>query len=242
MRTKQTARKGIGGKRQRPSEQALPNKAVATGATKGTLLQMIEAAMPGLFPNSSVSQLEEMQRDLKSMADARNRETPKERFSTLLKALAEQYNKIQGSTGCDWKSEKTSDALRMLEVLDLEPISDSILALDDVDERWEAAAEFTEETAWIINSASEIFHKRVNGSGGEWCSETASVVEGVWEELMEGELPLDRGLVQQAANEVDGLGVYRGIDLKEFTKFLSSKGEASGTEEASGTATAQEAE
>eukprot|EP00918_Siedleckia_nematoides_P103557 GHVU01226044.1.p1 GENE.GHVU01226044.1~~GHVU01226044.1.p1 ORF type:complete len:293 (+),score=33.20 GHVU01226044.1:111-881(+) len=256
MRTKQTARKsvrpggrpgqshimGIMGKRQRPSEQALPNKAVATGATKGRLLKMIEAAVPGLLSESSVSDLEEMQRDLKRIVDVKSRETPKERVSTRIKALDKRYNKIEDSTGDHWKSEKTSDAVGMLDELELEPISNSILALDNVDERWEAAVEFTEETAGMIQSASETFEKLVNGSCGEWCPDSARIVERLWEELMKGGMPSDKGLVKQAAKAVEGLGDYRRIDPREFTKFLSSKGEASGTEEATGTAPAQEAE
>eukprot|EP00918_Siedleckia_nematoides_P103555 GHVU01226042.1.p1 GENE.GHVU01226042.1~~GHVU01226042.1.p1 ORF type:complete len:104 (+),score=8.29 GHVU01226042.1:148-459(+) len=61
---------------------------------------------------------------------------------------------------------KTADAVDEAEELPLGDISKRILDLDDVDERWETAVEFTEQTAGMISSATDVFSKSVNGSCG----------------------------------------------------------------------------
>lgn len=113
----------------------------------------------------------------------------------MTRELVEAYDAIDW--GCsDWKSEKTGDAVRDLESLHVKEaeVTKAILALTDVEEKWDAALTFSTLLAGMISTAQDNAGKLVNGSAGEWCPETASAIENLWEQLVaSGSFRFDQG-------------------------------------------------
>jgi hypothetical protein len=103
----------------------------------------------------------------------------------LIMELKQAYASIDWGSD-DWKSKKTSDAVSELESLGSKQyeIKKTILNLNDLDEKWMATIEFTKVLASMILTAEEYAGKLVNGSCGEWCPNTASFIESLWEDII----------------------------------------------------------
>lgn len=135
----------------------------------------------------------------------------------LLSSLEKSYDAIDWGYG-DWKDEKTSDAVRELEDLSWKQardICDKILALTDADEKWKAALKFSVLQSNMISTADVRAYKRVNGSCGEWCPDTAEDVLNLWEKLVQKDSPLpSESTRSEVCNNLQGiLGDYdAGLD------------------------------
>jgi hypothetical protein len=64
------------------------------------------------------------------------------------------------------------------------PIIKLIVSLEDVDSRWELAINYTEVVSSIISNADDYAGKLVNGSCGDFCENTASLIVSMWEQLV----------------------------------------------------------
>jgi hypothetical protein len=124
-------------------------------------------------------------RDLESLHKNIEEELKKRKsVDDLINELKEAYASLDWG-GDDWKSEKTSDAVRKLESFGPKEneIRKMILNLD-IHQKWKAAPLFTQVLVGMINTAEEYAGKLVNGSCGEWCPDMASFVEGLWEDII----------------------------------------------------------
>lgn len=100
--------------------------------------------------------------------------------------FSKQVQKIK--YGKRWKDEQTAEAVRKLEALNYVYIIGLILAIQDVDDQWTLALEYTHQIAQIVSTATQRAHKRVNGSWGEFCPDLAQIIAtGLWRELCDKE-------------------------------------------------------
>jgi hypothetical protein len=149
--------------------------------------------------------------DLTAMQQAIDKELKTRRtVQDMTTELSDAYGAIDWGYS-DWKSEKTSDAVRKLESLHSKEaeVRKAILALTDIEQKWNAALSFSKLLAGMISTAEDNARKLVNGSAGEWCPETASAIESLWEELVaSGSFPSD-STREEACSQLAGiLGDY----------------------------------
>jgi hypothetical protein len=85
----------------------------------------------------------------------------------------------------------------------------AILALADVEQKWNATLSFSSFLADVISTAEDNAGKRVNASAGEWCLETASTIESLWEELVaSGSFPSNSTRAEVCNKLAEILGDY----------------------------------
>jgi membrane protein involved in colicin uptake len=113
-------------------------------------------------------------RDLETLHKNIEEELKKRRSTTttvddLINELKQAYASLDWGGG-DWKSEKTSDAVRKLESVGPKEIEMREMIINlDIQQKWKAARLFTQVLVSMINTAEDYAGKLVNGSCGEWC-------------------------------------------------------------------------
>ena len=97
-----------------------------------------------------------------------------------------QVSKIK--YGKRWKDDQTAEAVRKLEKLNFLYIMGLILAIEDVDDQWKLALEYTLVIGNVVQTATVRAHKRVNGEWGQFCQIASQIITtGLWRELCEKE-------------------------------------------------------
>jgi hypothetical protein len=76
-----------------------------------------------------------------------------------------------------------------VESLELDRIANSIKSIDndvniDVDQQWILACEFSNLVCSMIQDANDTIGQLVDGSGGEFCPNTAKLLESFWKDLV----------------------------------------------------------
>jgi hypothetical protein len=125
--------------------------------------------------------------------------------------IADVKSEASVNYGSSWKSEKTEDAVRILEKIDFKSVVDLILAIEDVDERWTLASEFSVVVADIVMDANDCAEKLVNGSCGEFCENTSRIIaKKLWVVLCDKKeypsIAVFDAAVQTADNALDDFG------------------------------------
>jgi hypothetical protein len=125
-----------------------------------------------------------------------------------LQQLQEAHSKIK--PGSSWADRKTCAAVDKLEQLPFREVTQAIIAIKDVEEQWRLANWLTEFVGEAITAAVGWAGKLVNGSEGDWCSDTADIITEMWSEslLAKGSKMPHGYSIMDAQCNVDFAGVY----------------------------------
>ena len=135
-----------------------------------------------------------------------------------LQQLLTAHSKIK--PGSSWADRKTCAAVDKLEQLPFRTVTKAIIAVDDVEEQWRLATHLTEFVGEAITAAVGWAGKLVNGSEGDWCSDTADIITEMWSEsLLAKDSKMPHGYsIMDAQCLVDFAGVYN--TTCDFGKLL----------------------
>lgn len=113
-------------------------------------------------------------------------ESEVDKVRSKIKDFEVQVSKIK--YGKRWKDDQTGEAVRKLEGLNFVYIIGLILAIENVDDQWSLALEYTQLIGSVVQTASVRAHKRVNGEWGEFCQDAAQIITtGLWRALCDKE-------------------------------------------------------
>jgi hypothetical protein len=118
-----------------------------------------------------------------------------------------------------------------IECLDLNRIATAIKSIDnnvniDIDQQWILASEFSNLVCSMIQDANDTIGQLVDGSGSEFCPETACLLESFWVDLVKLTIgrhtrPSEK-VIDTALKSISLDGDYSKLNMKELFECLKS--------------------
>lgn len=191
---------------------------------KNSVLEQLELENPSFLTGRTEEELISLKTDIDLYINRRKQQSTVENIREDIRQAQRTFDAIEW--GEDWKSEKTSDAVHKLSKIEISAIVNSIIYPSfHINVALRLAIEISNVTYSIIRSAAEYGNKKVNGSMGEWCPDTASEIDDLWltlSEKIKNQNP-DPEIVKEAKHLRHWESDFTELNMEEVFGFIASQ-------------------